>query len=241
MNRSKHLLKLVTEHTTEPVMFLWIMAPACILFHALLLALPDTVSFQGSYAMVSGWFYVYVSAGIALFGFALDIVRRRDEMTRHLPGTEQTTALLVGRLFLVYSIISIGYCLIFYLATRCTYGICEFREFPGIALRFYVSFIMFCSIGLLLALLPINYQSFRELIIIVTVCLLITATLAEIETSDVAPLIKMANPSSLAQRLMVEDLEQNLFAACFITLFFICMCAGAAKCSNNCPDEKRYS
>lgn len=77
--------------------------------------------------------------------------------------------------------------------------------------------------------------------IAVTLCLLITAILAVIETSNIALLIKLANPSSLAHRLMVEDLEQNLFTAGFITLFFICMCAGVSKCSNNRPDKNRYS
>jgi ABC-2 type transport system permease protein len=233
--------KVVMGSTREPVTLFWIMAPAVALFSLLSIASQDPNPLLGSNICATSWLYAYLSLSIALFGFALNVVKRQEsKITRCFLYTRKSKVLFIGRLYFAYSTLSIGLCLAFYLATECHSGNCQVMGFTSIALRFYLCFTLFCGMGLLLSWLPIAFQSFRELIILATLIMLITGTLADISPSELTDAINFANPLSLARRMMSEDLTLNLTTACFIILFFLSMFAGAVKYSGTGSTQNRY-
>lgn len=221
-NRTLTLSRIfIKEQLKEPIALFWIMISPCALFYLLATTKQDTNYFLGDYILTTGWFYAYISSSVALFGFSFYIVGRRESgfMRSFIYSTPSKSLFLRSHL-LAYSLIAIIYCGVFYLITRPAFGDYELFEFLSIATRFYLSFILFCVIGLLFTLLPINFQNTSTLFSILSFCMLILGLMGSNDSNEIATLINSANPLALANRLMNEGPTRNPYGSLTILLLF---------------------
>jgi len=212
----------IKEQLKEPLSFFWIMISPCTLFYLLATTRHDPNYFLGNYTLTTGWFYAYISSSVALFGFSFYIVGRRESgFMRSFIYTSQTKSLFLRSHLLAYSLISVVYCGVFYLVTRPAFGDYDVYEFLIIAARFYLSFILFCVIGLLFTLLPINFQNSSTIFSILSFCMLVLGIMGSNDINQMAHAMNTANPLALAYRLMTEGTLRNPYSSSFICLSFV--------------------
>ncbi|VVN89989.1 ABC transporter permease [Pseudomonas fluorescens] len=231
----------ITEQLKEPIAFFWIMISPCALFYFFAITRQDTNYFLSDYTTASAWFYAYISSSVALFGFAFYIIGRRESgFIRSFIYSRESRAIFLHSHFLAYSLISIAYCGTFYLTTRLPFGNYETREFIDIALRFYICFVMFCILGAIFTLPPINFQDSNTILSIVSFCMLILGVMGASRANEIADIINSGNPLMLANRLMAEGLEKNKAITFTIILTFSAAFLGTLKYLRINPVWSRY-
>ncbi|MFW0756891.1 ABC transporter permease [Pseudomonas sp. H11T01] len=229
------------EHLNEPIAFFWIMISPCALFYFFAITRQDTSYFLSNYTAASAWFYAYISSSVALFGFAFYIIGRRESgFVRSFIYSRESRAIFLYSHFLAYSLISIAYCGAFYPATRLPFGGYELKEFLDITLRFYICFVMFCILGIVFALPPINFQNSNTPLSIISFCMLILGVMGASRTNEMTDIINSGNPLMFANRLMAEGLEHNKFIVITILLTFAAAFSGTLKYLRINPVWSRY-
>ncbi|MBA1376844.1 ABC transporter permease [Pseudomonas brassicacearum] len=211
----------VKEQLKEPIAFFWIMVSPCALFYLLAATRQDLNYFTGDYTLTTSWFYAYISSSVALFGFSFYIVGRRESgFIRSFIYSAQAKSLFLRSHLLAYSLISILYCTVFYLITRPAFGDYEFYELIIIVTRFYLSFMLFCVIGLLLTLLPIDFQNSNTTFSILSFCMLVLGMMGANDTDKITSIMNIGNPLALAYRIMTEGGLRNPYSSLLIILAF---------------------
>lgn len=247
MKKNTHLRVLaltklfIKEQLKEPIAFFWIMISPCALFYFFAITRQDANYFLSNYTAASAWFYAYISSSVALFGFAFYIIGRRESgFVRSFIYSRESRALFLYSHFLAYSLIAIAYCGAFYLATRLPFGGYELKEFLGIALRFYICFVMFCIVGIIFTLPPINFQNSNTLLSIVSFCMLILGVMGASRINDITDIINSGNPLMLANRLMAEGLAHHKYITMTIIFTFTAAFLVALKYLRINPVWSRY-
>jgi ABC-2 type transport system permease protein len=231
----------IKEQLKEPIAFFWIMTSPCAIFYFFAITRQDTNYFLSSYTAASAWFYAYISSSVALFGFAFYIIGRRESgFVRSFIYSRESRAIFLYSHFLAYSLISIAYCGTFYLATRLPFGGYELKEFLDITLRFYICFVMFCIMGIIFTLPPINFQNSNTLLSIVSFCMLILGVMGASRINDITDIINSGNPLMLANRLMTEGLAHHKHITITIIFTFTAAFLGALKYLRINPVWSRY-
>ncbi|MFS2198870.1 ABC transporter permease [Pseudomonas sp. Pseusp3] len=231
----------IKEQFKEPIALFWIMLSPCALFYFFAATKQDANYFQSEYIEASAWFYAYVSSSVALFGFAFYIIGRRESgFIRSFIYSKQSKIIFLYSHFFAYSLISIAYCSIFYLATKIPFGSYDLEELLRITLRFYTCFVMFCSLGAAFTLLPINFQNSNTLLSICSFFMLILGVLGASKTNDIVDIINLANPLTTATNLMTNDLNHNKPTVAIIALFAIASALALLKHLRINPVWSRY-
>ncbi len=213
---------LIKEQLKEPIAFFWIMISPCAMFYFLATTRQDPNYLSINYTIISAWFYAYISSSVALFGFAFYIIGRRESgFTRSFIYSKESRLIFLFSNFTAYSLISIAYCAAFYLTTKFPFGNYNLTELLNIALRFYICFIMFCSIGAVFSLLPINFQNSNTLLSIFSFCMLILGVMSASRSNPITDALNLANPLTLASQIMEQGLESNKLAITGIIILFI--------------------
>jgi ABC-2 type transport system permease protein len=213
----------IKEQLKEPIAFFWIMISPCAMFYFFATTRQDPNYFSSNYTSISAWFYAYISSSVALFGFAFYIIGRRESgfIRSFIYARESKLIFLLSHL-LAYSFISIAYCTTFYLTTKLPFGDYSAVELLNIVLRFYICFIMFCAFGAAFSLLPINFQNSNTLLSIFSFCMLILGVMSTSTANHITDSFNLANPLTLANRLMEQGLESNkVITGTIITAFII--------------------
>lgn len=149
----------IKEQLKEPVALFWILLSPGAIFYLLAFSKGDNY-FNQPYPAATAWFYAYISLSVAFFGFSFYIIGRRESgFIRSFIYTPQAKTVFLIAQFIAYSGIALLYCLFFYLMTRLPFGAYSVNEALIIAVRFYSCFILFCIPGLLITLLPLNFQT----------------------------------------------------------------------------------
>lgn len=231
----------IKEQLKEPIAFFWIMISPCALFYFFAITRQDENYYQSDYTAASAWFYAYISSSVALFGFAFYIIGRRESgFIRSFIYSKKSRLIFLYSHFLAYSLISITYCFTFYLITKLPFGSYELDELLNITLRFYICFIMFCSLGVVFTLPPINFQNSNTLISICSFCMLILGVMGASRTNGTIESINLINPLTIANQLMANDLSVNKATVTLIIFFFITASLGLIKYLKINPVWSRY-
>ena len=166
LNRARSLASLfIKEQLKEPIALFWIIISPCAAFYLLSLSLRSTSTPEESYIQNTAWFYAYISSNVALFGFSFYIIGRRESgFIRSFIYNQDSKIVFIIAQILAYLIISTIYCGTFYLSTRLYSGPYSPTEFLTILINFYICYLFFCSLGLILTLLPINFQNANTLL-----------------------------------------------------------------------------
>lgn len=212
----------IKEQLKEPIAFFWIMISPCAMFYFFAVTRQDTNYFSNNYTSISAWFYAYISSSVALFGFSFYIIGRRESgFTRSFIYSKESKLIFLLSHFIAYSLISISYCATFYLTTKLPFGNYEFNELLNITPRFYICFIMFCAIGAVFSLLPINFQNSNTLLSIFSFCMLILGVMSASRSNPITDALNLVNPLTLASQIMEQGLESNKLITAAIILLFI--------------------
>lgn len=212
----------IKEQLKEPIALFWIMISPCAMFYFFATTRQDPNYFSSNYVTASAWFYAYISSSVALFGFAFYIIGRRESgFTRSFIYSKESKLIFLLSHFTAYSLISISYCITFYLTTKFSFGNYALNELLNIALRFYICFIMFCAIGAAFSLLPINFQNSNTLLSIFSFCMLILGVMSASRSNLITDALNLVNPLTLASQIMEQGLGPNKLIATSIILLFI--------------------
>lgn len=231
----------IKEQFKEPIALFWIVISPCALFYFFAITRQDENYFQGDYMAASAWFYAYVASSVALFGFSYYIIGRRESgFIRSFAYSKKSKLIFLCSHFFAYSTISIVYCSTFYLTTKFPFGGYSIDELLTIVLRFYICFVMFCSLGVIFTLLPINFQNSNTLLSIFSFCMLIFGVLGASNASGTMGIINSANPLTIANQLMAKDLSINRITIAAIMLLSALSALGLFKYLLINPVWSRY-
>ncbi|MGN8277586.1 ABC transporter permease [Pseudomonas sp. SMN5] len=203
---AKLAILFLKEQFKEPTALLWtIISPS--LFYYLLRYTSDHQSkLNPDYVEDSAWFYAYIASSVGLFGFSLYIIGRRESgFVRSFIYSKASKIVFLTAQFSSYSLIAVIYCCTFYLLTKTLSGELHGLELLTIATRFYACFLIFCSIGLLLTLLPLTFQNSSTLFSII-----LFAMIALGFANPIIEGISYLNPLQTAANIMRAGLLKNI-------------------------------
>lgn len=229
---------LIAENLREPTALIWAALAPCIMF--LLLTLNNPAFSKPGYLSTAAWFYSYISANVAFFGFSFYLIGRRESgFIRSFIYQRNAIKLFLTSHTLSYSLISIAYSTLFYLITKPLYGTYSFLEFFHLTACFYTSYLVFSCIGLAIVALPIKFSTASTLFSLLSFLMLLSGYLGSIQDQDTQQLLTFINPLSLSTRIFYDSL--SLPAAFFATLALLF--AGlylTARCFRIQPIWSRY-
>ncbi|MCU1735886.1 MULTISPECIES: ABC transporter permease [Pseudomonas] len=211
----------IKEQLKEPVALFWIIISPCAAFYLLALSRGGMDSLSESYIEHTAWFYAYISSSVALFGFSFYIIGRRESgYIRSFIYNHEAKRVFILAQTIAYSIIAIVYCIVFYLTTRPSFGTYSILELLDIISRFYICYLLFCSIGICFSLLPLNFQNANTLFSIFSFTLLILGLAGSLSTSPLLKVINLGNPLLRAAELIENGFKgKTLFILLTLSLF----------------------
>lgn len=204
---------LVKEQFKEPMALLWTLGYPSAVFYLMIFSKAEGSAGQVSYAQHTAWYFAYVSCTVAFFSFTLYLVGRRESgFVRSFIYSRYSQRHFLASHFLACSLLSIFYCAGLYLGTRLLFGDYDFEEFIAIFVRYYVCFILFCSMGLLIALLPLNFQNTNTLLSIGSFAMLGIGLVESVRGDTWLKTVDTANPMTYAITIMLTEPDPSRIA-----------------------------
>lgn len=198
---------LTLEHLREPTALIWSAVAPCLLFLLTQDYAEAQPSRNASYIVTASWFYSYISASVAFFGFSFYLIGRRESgFTRSFIYQPSAIGRFLASHFLSYSAISVLYAVLFYLTTKRFYGDYRITEFAYLAACFYTSFLIFCCIGLVVAALPIKFNTASTLFSILSYMMLLSGYLSTIQVYPVPHSVLALNPLQLSSKIFNDEI-----------------------------------
>ncbi|MPQ66277.1 MULTISPECIES: ABC transporter permease [unclassified Pseudomonas] len=200
----------IKEQLKEPIALFWIIISPCAAFYLLALSRGWMNSVSGDYIEHTAWFYAYISSNVALFGFSFYIIGRRESgYIRSFIYNHEAKRIFILAQALAYSVIAMIYCVVFYLATRPPFGAYSTLELLSIISRFYICYLLFCSIGIYFSFLPLNFQNANTLFSIFSFALLILGLSGSLSTTPLLKAVNLGNPLLHATELIENGFKRK--------------------------------
>lgn len=232
---------LIKEQLKEPAALIWTLLFPSLMFYFLLLSRGDEPPFQTPYITYAAYYYGYLSASVAFFGFAFYLIGRRESgFVRSFAYVPRAKALLLSAQLLSYSIIAILYCSTLYLLTRPLFGPYDVLEFLSILIRYYVCFLIFCSGSLTVVKLPLNFQNastFFSALLFVMLAVLLSSRLSRHSTLHA---LNDMNPLNVASNIMLMTGADLLGTAGITFIVLTMMLTAAVRWMPTQPAWSRY-
>lgn len=223
--RSIALMRLfVKEQFKEPVALFWMIISPAATYYLLFYYKGVLVPSSSMYLESVSWFYAYISLSVAFFGFSFYIVGRRESgFIRSFIYMPDSRFVFMLAQYLAYSIIALTYGVVFYGVTYFPFGSFEVYDFLVILFRYYLCFMFFCIFGILLSLLPMNFQNANTAYSITSFAMLVLGVLGIRNDSYMIYIINMFNPLNIANNIMVGRVEGAYFLVflMFVVAFWL--------------------
>lgn len=210
---------LITEHAREPTALLWSAIAPCILFVITTQQHHAPGAPPPSYTGSAAWFFSYISASVAFFGFSFYLIGRRESgfIRSFIYQRDAIRRFLIAH-FCSYSIISVGYAFLFYLATKPLYGYYSLIELSRLLASFYTSYLFFTCIGLGIAALPIKFSTSSTLFSLMSFLMLISGYTGAVQGPATPHSLTLLNPLYLSTKLFNNELSlPNSFSAALVS------------------------
>lgn len=231
---------LIKEQFKEPIALFWILLSPGAIFHLLAFS-KGHIYFQQDYRSATAWFYAYIALSIAFFGFSFYIVGRRESgFMRSFIYTPHAKFVFLSAQFMAYSSIAFIYCLVFYLITRLPFGAYSIHEILIIAARFYCCFIVFCIPGLLLTLLPLNFQTANTVFSIASFFMLALGIAQSAFPENTRALFNTLNLLSLGKAIMADGIQTYRITIISAFIIFVITMKSVCKHLRINPVWSRY-
>lgn len=210
------------EQLKEPIALFWIILSPCATYYLIVLLKGDSGYLEQNYKSTAGLYFSYVACSVALFGFSLYIIGRRESgFIRSFVYTRHSRLIFLAAQFFACTVIALAYCLVFYLSSRPLFGAYDQKELLEIIIRFYCCYLMFCIPGLFIALLPVSFQTANTLMSITSFSLLGLGLAGSVRPDSLFEKINTFNPVTLANTIMASGLESNAELVVMVLFFFI--------------------
>lgn len=231
----------IKEQLKEPLALFWIVLSPVVTFYLIMYARMTSAEISADYISVTSWFYAFVSSSVAMFGLAFYIVGRRESgFLRSFVYTNRTKRVfLIGQL-LAYSIMSMVYCLVFYVLTRVYFGEVSFVEFIVVAGRFYICFLLFSIPSLLLTLVPLGFQNANTVFSVLSFLMLALGIVSISSSHPVIEVVRFFNPMWWANQIMQVGVFESLYVVMTIVVLFVLSLAVVYKFLLVNPVWSRY-
>lgn len=203
-----HITRILTlEQLREPTALIWSAIAPCLLF-LLTRDHPNAgPSHDDAYMLSASWFFSYISANVAFFGFSFYLIGRRESgFTRSFIYQRGAIGRFLISHFLSYSVVSVLYALLFYLITKWPYGQYLIIELLYVIACFYTSFLMFSCIGLTVAALPIKFHTASTLFSLLSFLMLLSGYLGATQTTPSPQSIVSFNPLHLSSMIFTNEI-----------------------------------
>ncbi|WEZ87156.1 MULTISPECIES: ABC transporter permease [Pseudomonas] len=203
-----HIARILTlEQLREPTALLWSAIAPCLLF---LLTRGHTDATPGrddAYIHSASWFFSYISANVAFFGFSFYLVGRRESgFTRSFIYQRGAIGRFLVSHFVSYSVVSVLYALLFYLVTKWLYGQYLIIELLYVIACFYTSFMIFSCIGLAVAALPIKFNTASTLFSLLSFLMLLSGYLGATQMRLSPQSVVSFNPLHLNRMIFTNEI-----------------------------------
>ncbi|MCX2890939.1 MULTISPECIES: hypothetical protein [Pseudomonas] len=188
---------LTTEHLREPTSLLWSALAPCILF-----IITNPTHAAATYTASAAWFYSYISATLAFFGFSFYLIGRRESgFTRSFIYQHGAIKLFLTAHTLSYLLLSLLYATLFYLLTKPLRGHYSLPEYLYLMACFYTSYLMFTCLGLGIAALPIKFSTASTLFSLLSFLMLVSGYTGATLGHDAAQALTLINPLFLSAQI----------------------------------------
>lgn len=202
------------EHAKEPVSFFWVMISPCITFYLISLSRNDASYFKSSYALAASWYYAYIAYSVAMFGFSLYIIGRRESgFVRSFTYTKGSRVVFLIAQTMTYWVVALAYCVTFYLASKPLFGDYDLEELFALTLRFFVCYAIFICPGLIFSTLKLDFQSAHTLLSVMSILMIGLGLTASINASPAALKMNSYNLMSITANLMHGESDGDLALA----------------------------
>jgi len=191
---------LTKEHLREPSALLWTGLAPCLMFMIVTSSYrPGSMDYQTDAA----WFYAYISANVAFFGFSFYLIGRRESgFIRSFIYQRKAILLFLASHTTSYTIISILYCSLFYAVTKPLYGHYSLTEFAVLLAGFYTGYLAFSCIGLAIAALPLKFSTAGTLFSVVSFLMLVSGYAAAAHDPLAYSWVNSVNPLFLTTQIV---------------------------------------
>lgn len=194
---------LIAEHLREPTALLWSALAPCILF----IITPQKHTTL-TYSASAAWFYSYISATVAFFGFSFYLIGRRESgFTRSFIYQSNAIKTFLIAHTLSYFVISTLYASLFYLLTKPLYGHYSLPEFLYLLACFFTSYFIFSCIGLGIATLPIKFNTASTLFSLMSFLMLVSGYTGATRNFDASHPLTLINPLHLSSQIFYGEIS----------------------------------
>ena len=215
-------LLFIKEQLKEPIALFWIIISPAVIYYLLSYSGRNAIHPGISYLENTSWFHAYISSSVAFFGFSFYIIGRRESgFIRSFIYTPEAKLIFLLAQFIAYSLISLIYCAIFYALSYFRFGSFDIYEFLTIISRFYTCYLLFSVPGILLTLLPINFQNASTIFSIASFAMLALGILSTREPHAIIDLINTFNPLYIANTIMSRGFENYEITLSILISFVI--------------------
>lgn len=222
LQRSLRIIKILTiEYLREPTALLWTGIAPCIMFIFSMHQFKYATVAHSSYATSAAWFYSYMSASVAFFGFSFYLIGRRESgFIRSFIYQKSAVRLFLASHFVSYSLLSLFYFTLFYLATKPFFGSYSPSEYFYLAGCFYTSYLIFSCLGLAIAALPIKFGTASTAFSLLSFWMLLSGYLGATTTLDRGASLSEVNPLSISMQIFSGELPlaHSFIVACLALL-----------------------
>lgn len=235
------MLLFVKEQLKEPVALFWMIVSPATTYYLLAYLRGGVVDSGVGYWERTSWFYAYISSSVALFGFSFYIVGRRESgFIRSFIYTFEAKLVFMLAQFLSYSLIAIIYCSVFYALIYFSIGSSDVPGLFSIVFRFFLCYVLFSVLGILLSLLPINFQNAGTVFSIASFVMLVLGVVSIRSTHPIVEALNVVNPLFIANKIMTEGVECHLMFVCCLLVAFVLAFLLSLHCLRINPVWSRY-
>ncbi|MGE8305446.1 MULTISPECIES: hypothetical protein [Pseudomonas] len=198
---------LTLENLREPTALLWTaIAPSVMFIFATQnnRALPPL---EENFLASAAWFYSYISASVAFFGFSFYLIGRRESgFLRSFIYQRNAIRLFLASHTLSYSLLSFVYSSLFYIVAKPLYGPYSANEFFYLTACFYTSYLIFTCIGLVIIALPIKFSTASTLFSLMSFLMLLSGYLGAAQHST-PHAVTLLSPLYLSTQIFLGDVS----------------------------------
>ncbi|MHA6126748.1 ABC transporter permease [Pseudomonas fluorescens group sp. PF-1] len=212
----------IKEQLKEPIALFWMIVSPVATYYLLGYSRGGYPFSKINYLENTSWFYAYLSSSVAFFGFAFYIIGRRESgFIRSFVYAPDARLLFMASQFLAYSLIALIYCIVFYVLTCSCVGGGDLVGLFRVISRFYVCYMFFCVLGILLSLVPMNYQNSNTTFSIVLFSMLVLGVLGSRDSHYAMDAFNKINPLYIANQIMLGGFEQHYFLVAWVVILFV--------------------
>lgn len=216
---------LLKEHLREPSSLLWTAIAPSLLYFLMAPASAESENVR-PYLSYAAWFYAYLSANVALFGFSFYLIGRRESgFVRSFIYKRASIHLFLSAHLLSYTALGMIYATAFYLMTKPLHGGYAYQEYLHILICFLASYMGFICLGLIIVALPIRFGTASTLFSLLSFLMLISSYRGASADHGQAGLLALVNPLQLSTLLFLNHNPPLqaflLIAPCALLAFYL--------------------